>query len=216
MKNNQINIFDLKTGKEHNEFIGPQQTGSSDFITVEYNGPNVFFLKIAGLMFRRFQTLVYLFQLLTGFMKLVKWRYLTFLRKDKQTKSTLLRQNLEVIYLFLLTVLLIPCLLVIGFGVLTYNLRRNLLGAICVGRIGYGKILYHLFKLRHCDEKSSNESFRFLRKTKWPSLVRTRIFMYVSYGNSFPNNLLADMTLGGLDFSPDGDVTICFGCICSI
>ena len=49
--------------------------------------------------------------------------------------------------------------------------------------------------------------------------IRTRIFMYVSYGNSFPNNLLADMTLGGLDFSPDGELVATIadhgGCILS-
>ena len=54
--------------------------------------------------------------------------------------------------------------LVTGFGDLTYNTKRNLLGAISVS----GKIAYHLFSVdANCS--TLQESVKLIRKSKWNS-----------------------------------------------
>ena len=51
-----------------------------------------------------------------------------------------------------------------GYGDLTYNTKRNLLGAISLNK----KIAYHLFTV---DTNSANikESVKLIRKSKWHS-----------------------------------------------
>lgn len=51
-------------------------------------------------------------------------------------------------------------LLVTGFGDVTYNARRNILGAISVT----GKIGYHLFNIA---TSKTDETVKLIRKSKW-------------------------------------------------
>lgn len=53
-----------------------------------------------------------------------------------------------------------------GPGDLTYNSRRNILGAISFK----GKIAYHLFDIEHTKQKA-NYNVRLLRQTKWFSQI---------------------------------------------
>ena len=52
-----------------------------------------------------------------------------------------------------------------GIGDMTYNTRKNILGAISVN----GKTAYHLFKVEH-DGSDSRNNVKLLRKTKLHSL----------------------------------------------
>lgn len=55
-------------------------------------------------------------------------------------------------------------ILVTGFGDVTYNSRRNILGAIGLN----GKISYHLFGIQHNGYEDSC-TVKLLRKAKWHS-----------------------------------------------
>ena len=57
-----------------------------------------------------------------------------------------------------------PLTIVTGFGDLTYNTKRNLLGAISLS----GKIAHHLFSV-DTDCVNTKESVKLLRKSKWHS-----------------------------------------------
>lgn len=50
-----------------------------------------------------------------------------------------------------------------GLGDVTYNPRRNFLGAISLS----GKIAYHLFKIDINPSKVDNAAVQLCRKTKW-------------------------------------------------
>lgn len=58
----------------------------------------------------------------------------------------------------------LPCL-VTGFGDVSFNPRRGLLGAMSV----FGEIAYHLFSIDLNPSKVSDPSVRLCRKSKWPS-----------------------------------------------
>ncbi len=78
-------------------------------------------------------------------------------------------QNVLLKLFFKFIILTIIILLVVGFGDVTYNSRRSILGAIPVA----GRIAYHLFNV---DAKASNagDIVKLKRKSKWHSQYSTR------------------------------------------
>ena len=58
-------------------------------------------------------------------------------------------------------------LLVTGRGDVTYNPRRNILGAMCVG----GKVAYQLYNF---DTSNSDDIVKFNRNSKWHSQYSTK------------------------------------------
>ena len=83
-------------------------------------------------------------------------------KKGKLRKYILLRKSLAVEYSVIKIYLIFSLLLVAGFGDVTYNPRRNFLGAICVG----GKIAYHLYKF---DTSKPDGIVKLIRKSSWHS-----------------------------------------------
>ena len=64
----------------------------------------------------------------------------------------------------IMKIIIFYIVIVTGYGDLTYNTRRNLLGAISVG----GKITYHLFSV-NTNCVNVKESIKLMRKSKWHS-----------------------------------------------
>jgi hypothetical protein len=72
---------------------------------------------------------------------------------------------MEVIYpLVVSSIIALFILSAPGAGFVSYNSRRNILGAITL----LGKIGYHLFECGY-DNQKSIYSVKLLRKSKWPS-----------------------------------------------
>lgn len=80
----------------------------------------------------------------------------------------------------IIKITLLMFFLVIGFGDATYNLRRNIFGAIGIG----GKIAYHLYRF---TTSKAGHTVNFIRKYKWYPKCRSNklISIAVSF-NEFP------------------------------
>ena len=87
-------------------------------------------------------------------------------KKGKLRKYILLRKSLAVESSIIKTYLILSPLLVAGFGDVTYNPRRSILGAMCVG----GKIAYHMYNF---DTSKSGGIVKLIRKSRWHSQYRT-------------------------------------------
>lgn len=89
------------------------------------------------------------------------WKYLTFRRKDKLRKF-ILSKSMEVNKCFFVLKTLLISSEETGFGDVSYNTQRNILGALPVT----GKIAYHLYNNGWSDHKPCIE---LLKKSKWHS-----------------------------------------------
>lgn len=112
------------------------------------------------------------------------WRYFTFLRKEKCARSILLKKFTQVtVRSFVLRHFRPPMVdflicpvhcsilyifhwwwwtVVTGYGDITYNSRRGILGTISVS----GKISYHLYTI-DTNPSQMNNSVKLCRKSKW-------------------------------------------------
>lgn len=109
-----------------------------------------------------------------------------------------------------------------GYGDVTYNARRNILGAIGL----QGKIEYHLFSIQSGNQKD-NHTLKLLRKARWhpkhldefsnftnfviilTDILKTRESFLIfnddySYSLLSPNTL--DVAVVSLDFNTNGEV----------
>ena len=86
--------------------------------------------------------------------------------KGKLRKYIHLRRSLEVESPVIKIYLIFFSLLVTGHGEVTYNPRRNFLGAMWVG----GKIAYHLY---HFGTSKSDGIIKLIRKSRWHSQYST-------------------------------------------
>ena len=92
-------------------------------------------------------------------------RYMTSQKKIRSRKSILLVKSQEVwlfFYLYLLNNYIF--FLDTGYGDITYNSRRGILGAVPL----YGKISYHLFNV-DSNASNTNDIVKRTRKSKWHS-----------------------------------------------
>ena len=101
-----------------------------------------------------------------------------------------------------------------SYGDLTYNTRRNVLGAIPLT----GKIAYHLWIIEYSGQRS-NYDIKLLRKSRWPvqHKVDTGIYNY-SCSIYWSHIYLEENWISSFDFNPTGDTVATFGAdtICSI
>ena len=83
---------------------------------------------------------------------------------------------------------------------MTYNTRRNLLGAISVPT----KVAYHLYGVDYSGKKS-NESVKLLKKARWHSqmsAVRGNLHVVLSHSSLY---LYLDNQITSFDFNPSGE-----------
>ena len=121
-------------------------------------------------------------------------------RKGDPRKYIHSRKSLAVEYSIIKIYLIFSSRLVNGFGDVTYNSRRNFLGAMCVGE----EIAYHLYNF---GTLKSDGIVKLIRKSRWHS----------QYSAQFGNNKLIphcrpiligsylDNFNTSLDFSPSGE-----------
>lgn len=82
---------------------------------------------------------------------------------------------------------------------MTYNSRRNLLGAISVS----GKTAYHLFDIEY-DGYRKNIKGRLLRKSKWPVACDTKSNIKAIFERQVLINSIIDNFITDIDFDPNG------------
>lgn len=70
----------------------------------------------------------------------------------------------------------------IGHGDVTFNPRRNILGAICVG----GEVTYHLFKVNSHSSKNDDAAVELYRKSKWHPEYHT-FKSHIAFSSIFMN-----------------------------
>ena len=116
-------------------------------------------------------------------------------------KYILMRKSLAVEY-SVVKIYLIFSFLATGHGDVTYNPRRNFLGAMCVG----GKIAYHLYNF---GTSKSDGIVKLMRKSRWHSQYRTEASNYynkfISHCRPILIYLYLDNHITSLDFSPNGE-----------
>lgn len=88
-----------------------------------------------------------------------------------------------------------------GFGDVTYNSRRNILGSISLG----GKISYHLYNIEYGGQKS-NYCVKLLRKSKWHSEYSNNESNWWISHNRFRSHFHQENYNPGLAFDPTGEV----------
>ena len=134
-------------------------------------------------------------------------------KKGELRKNILLRKSLAVGSSVIKIYLIYSSLLVTGLGDVTYNPRRNFLGAMCVA----WKIAYYLYSF---GTSKSDGIVKLIRKSKWHS----------QYSTEFGNNKLISHCrliliylylvnhITSLDFSPSGEIAASMDCygICLI
>ena len=89
------------------------------------------------------------------------------LKKWKPRKYILLGKSLAVESSVTKIYLIFSLFLVTGYGDVTFNPRRNFLGAMCAG----GEIAYHLYKF---DISKSDDIVKLIRKSRWHSQYSTK------------------------------------------
>lgn len=99
-----------------------------------------------------------------------------------------------------ITQILITSRLATGVGDITYNLRRNILGAISVG----GKIAYHLFTLA---KSNFHDNVNLVRKSRWhPQYSADERKLSIFSRSVHLPSLNLENSVCSLDFDPAGEV----------
>ena len=98
--------------------------------------------------------------------------------------------------------------LVTGNGDVTYNPRRNILGAIPIE----GEIVYHLYQF---PTSKADNNVKLIRKSRWHTQYRTEEGIYI-YIFLYIFSLITDLfiyfslnvanTISGFDFNPNGEI----------
>lgn len=153
-----------------------------------------------GLMWKKSQTLVFLYLFnMTAKLQPI-WRYLTFHERVSLGKYTLLRKSKEVnLYLYKFQYKLIPSL-VTGDGDVAYNSRRGILSAIPLG----GKVAYHLFKIDSYPSKI-DDTVKLCRKSKRHSQYSICTLSF-SLKRLFFWYIKLDSSITGYDFNMGGEI----------
>lgn len=90
-----------------------------------------------------------------------------------------------------------------GYGDVSYNSRRNILGAISLDK----KVAYHLWIIEYSQQKN-NYNIKLLQKAKWHQFYSTEIgilLIFLILSAYLPNSYRENYVTG-LEFNPTGEI----------